>query len=418
MNIRTPVFSGERGFTAPRLSLCGALCMGLFLSLLLGQGVLSGCTPRGESNPSPDFRFRYEPAREGRKLEFPRDHGAHRESAYEWWYFTGHVLGPSPTATKLAPELAGFQLTVFRISPVGGPFGKDASALRPDRASYLIAHLAISDLKGGVHVSHSFELRERVGVAGVSDGEILIRMPGLEVERRMPGERIRLRAAFSHQGTPYRIEADVVPRKPLILHGQDGFSRKGPCTTCASHYSSYTRLEGSARVAIGDQERRGTSSVWFDHEFGSNTLELGQAGWDWFSVQLQNGWDLMFFQLRDLSGKPGFVSGTWVSPDGKSGGLPPKSFRLIPEGIWRSPHSNAPYPATWRVKLPPQLIHQGLPEIELVPKLADQEVAAPQGAGLATYWEGSCTVRDSQGGEVGRSYVEMTGYDPSSRPSF
>jgi len=37
---------------------------------------------------------------------------------------------------------------------------------------------------------------------------------------------------------------------------------------------------------------------WMDHEFGSTQLREYQVGWDWFSLQLDKGMELMFYQIR------------------------------------------------------------------------------------------------------------------------
>ena len=36
-----------------------------------------------------------------------------------------------------------------------------------------------------------------------------------------------------------------------------------------------------------------------DHEFFSDNLTEGKVGWDWMSVQLDDGADLMLFGIRD-----------------------------------------------------------------------------------------------------------------------
>ena len=61
-----------------------------------------------------------------------------------------------------------------------------------------------------------------------------------------------------------------------------------------------------------------TGMSWMDHEFGSNQLQDTQVGWDWFSVQLNNGLDLMIYQLRHSDGRvdPN-SSGTLVRPDSR-----------------------------------------------------------------------------------------------------
>jgi len=57
-------------------------------------------------------------------VSFPRDHGAHPDSALEWWYWTGHLSGAGGRAY-------GFQVTFFRLRDVH------------------LAHFAWSDLAAG-----------------------------------------------------------------------------------------------------------------------------------------------------------------------------------------------------------------------------------------------------------------------------
>ena len=39
-----------------------------------------------------------------------------------------------------------------------------------------------------------------------------------------------------------------------------------------------------------------------DHEFGTSFLEPEQRGWDWLSIQLSDGRELMLYQLRRADG--------------------------------------------------------------------------------------------------------------------
>ena len=62
---------------------------------------------------------------------------------------------------------------------------------------------------------------------------------------------------------------------------------------------------------------------WFDHEFGSNQLTANQAGWDWFSLRLSDGVDLMLYFLRRTDGSPEPASsGTIVDSKGNTRHLP------------------------------------------------------------------------------------------------
>ena len=38
--------------------------------------------------------------------------------------------------------------------------------------------------------------------------------------------------------------------------------------------------------------------AWMDHEFGTSQLSSEQIGWDWFSLQLDNQFEIMLYQLR------------------------------------------------------------------------------------------------------------------------
>ena len=60
-----------------------------------------------------------------------------------------------------------------------------------------------------------------------------------------------------------------------------------------------------------------------DHEFGSTQLREYQVGWDWFSIQLDKGRELMFYQIRHKDGKVDpYSSGSIIFHDGTYHHLP------------------------------------------------------------------------------------------------
>ena len=102
-----------------------------------------------------------------------------------------------------------------------------------------------------------------------------------------------------------------------MIHGQKGISQKAEGEGYASHYYSITRLKTEGKLFLNGSEVPVHGLSWMDHEFGSNQLREYQVGWDWFSIQLENGVDLMFYQIRNRDGKiDPFSSGTIISPDG------------------------------------------------------------------------------------------------------
>lgn len=398
----------------------------------------AACQPsRSAPEAPPVQRHGYTQAAADRALLYPRDHGPHRDTAIEWWYFTGHVLS-SPAASGAVvdgagsgaasgvasgagtldgaspTELAGFEVTVFRVSPPAGPLPAAPAAGRPEDASILSVHVAVTDLVGRTFRHQTLGLRERTGVAALvtsPEQPLAITLPGATLTLAADG-RFRLDAElFDAQGAPLQVHADLASAKPVTLHGSGGYSRKGDCPSCASHYASFPRLRGSARVRSAGGERSGRALAWFDHEFGSNVLSGSLTGWDWLALQLDDGWELMAAQTHDPAGRPAHRAGTLISPTGAVTPLSAAELTLTPSGQWRSPHSDATYPARWRVEVrsPAHPL-----TAELVPKLADQEISGSDTA-LATYWEGTCELLINQK-PAGTSYLEMTGYDPHHLP--
>jgi predicted secreted hydrolase len=196
-----------------------------------------------------------------------------------------------------------------------------------------------------------------------------------------------------------------VAKKPPAVHGHDGVSLKAACATCASHYYSMTRLRTSGMVRYRGERLRVEGVSWMDHEFGSDELQPNQAGWDWFSVQLDDRREIMEYRLRE---KDGAVtpesSGSLVDPRGAVRYLPRYAVLVDATGSWKSPYTAGVYPSGWRMRVP----SAGL-DLTLVPAVRDQELANT--AGGVSYWEGAVEVRDTVSGRHrGVGYVELTGY--------
>src|SRR5215471_13076775 len=139
---------------------------------------------------------------------------------------------------------------------------------------------------------------------------------------------------------------------------------------------------------------------WFDHEFGTSFLDEQQKGWDWFSIQLEDGRELMLFRIRLSDGSiDPHSSGTLIDSNGRQTHLNYSDFSLIPGKLWRSP-SGASYPVTWNVDVPQYSLR-----INVTVALADQELRTNDSSGV-TYWEGSITAEDSENGRMrGRGYL-------------
>ena len=130
----------------------------------------------------------------------------------------------------------------------------------------------------------------------------------------LEGEAHHLQAAADKVA----LDLHLTPEKPPVLHGENGISQKAAGLGNASHYYSLTRLGTAGKLTYQDRTFHVQGISWMDHEFSSSQLAPYQAGWDWFSLQLDDGHDLMIYVLRHQDGSPDpFSSGTLVDPAGK-----------------------------------------------------------------------------------------------------
>jgi len=267
-----------------------------------------------------------------------------------------------------------------------------------------MAHFAITD--GRKEVFHSSERfsRSAIGLAGAQVRPFRVWLGDWELlgtrEAMFP---LTLRAEDG------RVALDLVliPEKPLVLQGDRGFSRKGPEPGNASFYYSFSRLTASGTLDLGGAPFPVEGSAWLDREWSTSALSGDQRGWDWFALQLDDGWDLMLYRIRDGNGEMDpYSDAVLIDPGGGSTRITADSLDLRVLQSWRSPLDGTEYPLRWSVSL---LSRETA--LEVSPLIPDQEFAH-----TFRYWEGAVRVEGVRGGKPvsGVGYVEMTGYEASS----
>jgi predicted secreted hydrolase len=214
-----------------------------------------------------------------------------------------------------------------------------------------------------------------------------------------------LRATLD-DGTDF--EASLRAEKDVVMNGEKGVSYKDDGQ--ASRYFAYTRMSVDANLTHKGLPERFTRSAWMDREFGTWTPTENQKGWDWFSIQLDNGCELMCYQLRNSKGDPSpYSSGTFVDEHGRVTRLTSDDFTIEPSGHWKSARTGAVYPRPWRVTVPGLSL-----DLQIDPVMDDQELDT-RGSTMIIYWEGACEVSGTAAGAdvTGDAYVELVGYDRS-----
>ena len=362
----------------------------VFLMFVVSCMVIPEVLVRGQSEGPDGWRQ----AAPGYVLQFPRDHASHPDYKIEWWYYTGNLRASDG-------RRFGYQVTFFRVGVERTPASPSRWAVR----DLYMAHLALTDIERRRHLVAERLNRAGVGWAGASPETLDVWNEDWRVA--LEGETHLISAMATDPAEGFGVELSLTPMKPPSRHGRDGFSQKGSQAGNASHYYSLTRLRTAGQIRVEGETLEVEGTSWMDHEFGTSFLEPSQQGWDWFSVQLDDGTDLMVYVLRQQDGgRDPRSSGTLVDPSGVVTALGVDDYRLMPGRVWTSPTSGARYPVEWRIEVP-----DGQLTMEIEAAVDAQELHTNRSTGV-TYWEGAITVSGIRAGRpvAGRGYLEMTGY--------
>ena len=326
-----------------------------------------------------------------RLLTFPEDFGVHEDFRTEWWYYTGNLQ------TSEGRHF-GFELTIFRVSLLPPAVELPSDSQWYSRSLYF-SHFALSDIASEQFYAFERFSRSGPGLAGAQADPYRVWLDDWNVTETSPGV-YRLQASQAEVA----IDLTLTDEMGVVLHGKDGYSRKGNSVANASYYYSQPRLAANGVVQVQGVQYTVTGLAWKDHEFSTSVLDENQIGWDWFSLQFEDGSALMLFQLRERDGATSASSsGTFIDPNGNPQPFQKTNFEITILDQWRSPHTQAVYPAAWQIKVTePNCL------LEARPWMADQELNFP----TVTYWEGAVYFEGTCSGAPvrGNGYIELTGY--------
>ncbi len=370
----------------------------LLLGWMSGAAEIPRLTADGYAVPQP-----------GRYFVFPRDHGSHPEFAIEWWYITGHL-------TAADQSQFGFQATFFRRALVPPGLTNASSSASFGSSQIYLAHMALVNPGTGKFIFQEklnrdgWDAYASTNTMDVRNGNWSLRLVSPQAGRP---------EFYQLQGT---VAAEVafalklIPRKPLVIFGTNGVSRKAADPRASSHYLTFPRLSAAGTLTLNETNQAVAGEAWMDHEFSSSQLGAGQVGWDWLSLQLFDGRELMAYRLRRQDGSTDpFSTVAWIDLAGKVVQIGPDQFNWSVCAHWQSLQSGADYPSLVRL----QAINPATsrPESFMVqPLVADQELTGKLGG--VGYWEGACRVLDENKTVIGRAYLELTGYGESLRGKF
>ena len=362
--------------------------------LVLVTIVTAACDHTGAPQKSNDFAVlaqkaeAYTQAKAGRQLVFPQDHGPHPDYRIEWWYLTANLHDKDD-------RVYGIQWTLFRVATQANDEENPSTSWLKDQL--FMAHMAISTTDGHFSFQRYARGGENLQTArsGVTASPFSAWLDDWTLQSTGPEWLpLHVRARQDEHSFDLHLQSD----KALVLQGDAGFSQKH-AEGGGSHYYSQPFLKATGELRLDGQTIEVSGDAWLDREWGSQFLQSGQVGWDWFSIHLDSGEKLMLFQLRAKGGdgEP-FRHGVLISAAGSARQL--ESGDMTFEVVERTQVAGRSLPLHWRMSLP--TIER---EIEIKALHPEQwmDVDFP-------YWEGVIRATGEGPGNSGRGYMELTGY--------
>jgi len=299
------------------------------------------------------------------KINLPKDDGYH-SNRMEWWYYNGHLVAESGREYS-------FHFTTFLVN---------------DLMTHTVIHTSLGDHSQNKH----YTSQSRIGgnpTVGVNDG--------FDFKYRnwvMRGGDGQDRIIVKNDEFAFDLKLEST--QPVVNHGEGGIISLG--SIGASYYYSRTRMNITGILNIGGKEEVVKGTSWFDHQWGD--FSSVKLSWDWFSLQFNNGIDLMIYRLRNNEGVPVLYTAS-ILENGKTEILDKGEFELVPGQQWVSDKTGNSYPVYWNIKIPRKKI-----DIQVESIIKNSEFDATLTT-FMTYWEGAVKV---EGSHTGQGFMELNGY--------
>ena len=300
------------------------------------------------------------------QISFPEDEGAHPDFEVEWWYLNS-ILTDSD-GRRYGAMVAYFYngLKVLSISDIEGKRSyPEVSFSGPDYAQ----------------------------------GSLDLRWGGNDHWYRTDPDSLTYH--LEANGTETSLSLDLVSEKPPLMVGGDGLIE---WTYRSTYYYSLTRLQVEGQIGLKGKTVDVEGIGWMDHQWMDS---LGDGGWDWFSVQLDNNTEIIFWQIVNPDESVDSYDLTIMFPDNSI--YHTKDIMLEKLESWISHVSDNEYGILWRV----QEETHGL-DLEVRVGNPNQEIRVFENfEGIDfDFWEGDTVVSGYLDGEP----VSGTGYAELVRP--
>ena len=343
-------------------------------------------SPTSVNTPRPSSTITHAPPIETTEAEgfvrLPDDEGAHL-TPVEWWYFNGHL--DTEDGSTFSYHFVTFQSVL-------------GSGLTPR-----LTQVSWADHEQGIHL---VDEQSDIPLVEATSGEFDLTTGGW----RMSGDGKSYILSFTIGD--YTVELKGNSTKPPVLHHETGYVDLG--IAGKTYYYSHTNLETSGAVSVDGTTYPVKGTTWMDHQWGD--FSTAEIGWDWFSLNLDDGSDLKVSVVWEQDGAKHIETyGTYVpSEELAAVHLSSDDISVEATDTWTSPDTGGEYPMGWRVIVD----SLGL-DLVLTPVMREAEFSKT-GFIPVVYWEGAVEARGSRNGSPvsGRGFVEMVGYVPTTLPNL
>ncbi len=320
-----------------------------------------------------------------------------RSSLFAWCAALAAALAfAAPAGARAKPHDDVWRLTGRLAGEGGRPFDYSVTFFRyanPRGPVLYPAAVSIVDESSERRYQARRIERDGFGLAGASAAGLSLHSLSESASRRgVAGFEVRVRFPGG------LLHIDGVAAKPRIAIGPNE----------ADDYA-YTSIESRGWVALGGERLAVTGKSWLEHETGDDAAIAAGERIARYRVQLDDGREILIATEGSAAAGEERIDAYLVRKDGTREDLEPGRYEFGNDGgtAWRSPHSDARYPALWALHVDGQTEF-----LSLEPVAIDQESTA--GGTGAPFWDGAVDVYDvtpgSRGLRLGSGSVLLAGY--------
>jgi len=324
-----------------------------------------------------------------RSIRLPDDMKPH-DAVIEWWYFNGHLADAEGNNYAFMDCLFRTDINRVKIPYLKNIFGRGTTGRYVAFAHSVFENIAerksYKDVQNISLVSRDSFTRPLFYANYIDPVSLARGFLVNEIAERKPG--------IFHIKTEW-IDLIMESKKKPLLEGGQGFIT---VRDRESFYYSLTDLKTIGSVRLGNEWIAVTGRSWMDHQWAD--VSYSNDKWTWFSIQLDNGTDIMCVEYDD--GKAKDYLADIIDAHGRSLHYT-QAVLLKGSKTFKSKTTKAEYPLEWMIAIPEYDL-----QLKASALLPDGEMIF----GAINYWEGSITITGTIGNKKvsGKGFMELAGY--------